>query len=61
MKILNAFRDGMRRAAAAPAVLFGVFALTFLVALPLGLVLRGHDRRTASAESVAARRWRRRA
>ena len=41
MKTLNAFRDGMRRAAGAPAVLLGVFALTFLVALPLGLVLAG--------------------
>ena len=41
MRILNAFRDGLRRATAAPVVLFGVFALTFLVALPLGLVLAG--------------------
>ena len=41
MRIFNAFRDGVRRASAAPAVLFGVFALTFLVALPLGLVLAG--------------------
>jgi hypothetical protein len=41
MTILNAFRDGMRRVAAAPAVLLGVAALTFLVALPLGVVLAG--------------------
>jgi hypothetical protein len=41
MTILSAFRDGVRRVTRAPAVLFGVFALTFLVALPLGLVLAG--------------------
>jgi len=39
MTILNAFSDGVRRVTAAPAVLLGIFALTFLVALPLGLVL----------------------
>jgi hypothetical protein len=39
--VLKALRDGMRRVAAAPAVWFGVFVLTFLLALPLGLVLRG--------------------
>jgi hypothetical protein len=41
MTILNAFRDGVRRVLAAPAVVLGVFALTFLVALPLGVVLAG--------------------
>jgi hypothetical protein len=39
--VLKALRDGARRVNAAPAVLFGVLALTFLLALPLGLVLRG--------------------
>jgi hypothetical protein len=39
--VLKAVRDGMRRVNSAPAVLTGVLALTFLLALPLGLVLRG--------------------
>jgi hypothetical protein len=38
--VLKALRDGMRRVNAAPAVLFGVLMITFLLALPLGLVLR---------------------
>jgi hypothetical protein len=57
MKILNAFRDGMRRAATAPAVLLGVFALTFLVALPLGLALAGmidNSLTNSEAASLAA-------
>lgn len=41
LMVLTAFRDGMRRVNTAPAVLAGVLALTFLLALPLGLVLRG--------------------
>jgi hypothetical protein len=39
--VLKALGDGMRRVNAAPAVLFGVLVLTFLLALPLGLVVRG--------------------
>jgi hypothetical protein len=39
--VVNALRDGIRRVNAAPAVLVGVLLLTFLIALPLGLVLRG--------------------
>jgi hypothetical protein len=39
MTVLLAFKDGMRRVTAAPAVLAGVFLLTVLLALPLGLVL----------------------
>ncbi len=39
--VLKAVRDGIGRVNAAPAVLVAVLALTFLMALPLGLVLRG--------------------
>lgn len=38
--VLSALRDGVRRVNRAPAVLFGVAALTVLLALPLGLVVR---------------------
>jgi hypothetical protein len=41
MTILTAFLDGMRRVRSAPAVLLGLFAVTFLVTAPLGLVLAG--------------------
>lgn len=41
MRIFNAFTDGMRRVTRAPAVLLGMLLLTFLVALPPGLVLAG--------------------
>ncbi len=40
MRILTAFRDGVRRVNGAPAVLAGMFFATLLVALPLSLVLR---------------------
>ena len=39
--VLHAVRDGLQRVRRAPAVLLGVLALTFLLALPLGLVVRG--------------------
>lgn len=39
--VLHAVRDGIERVRRAPAVLLGVLALTLLVALPLGLVVRG--------------------
>ncbi len=41
MIIARAFRDGLRRVHAAPSVLFGVYLLTLLVALPLASVMRG--------------------
>jgi hypothetical protein len=41
MSVLAAWRDGMRRVNAAPVVLAGMFALTFLIALPLSIALRG--------------------
>lgn len=40
-KIIACWRDGVKRVNHAPAILFGVFALTILMALPLGLVVRG--------------------
>ncbi len=40
MTIVAAFRNGIERVGRAPLVLVGVFLLTFLVALPLGLTLR---------------------
>jgi hypothetical protein len=39
--VLHAVRDGTRRVRRAPAMLLGVLALTLLLALPLGLVVRG--------------------
>jgi hypothetical protein len=54
MKILTAFRDGARCATAAPAVLAGVFVLTFLVALPLGLVLAGMIDQSLTGSEAAA-------
>ena len=41
MTIARALRDGMRRVTRAPALLAGVLLLTLLMALPLGLALRG--------------------
>jgi len=41
MTIWAAWRDGMRRVNAAPLILFGAYALTLFVALPLSLALRG--------------------
>jgi hypothetical protein len=41
MAVTTAFRDGVRRVNGAPMVLAGMFAVTFLIALPLSLVLRG--------------------
>jgi hypothetical protein len=53
--MLNALRDGMGRVGRAPAVLAGLLAITFLLALPLGLVLRGmlHE---SLGSSLAAQR-----
>jgi len=41
MIIARAFRDGLGRVHAAPSVLFGVYLLTLLLALPLASVVRG--------------------
>ena len=53
MIIFNAFRDGIRRVNAAPAVLAGVLIATLLVTLPLGLALRS-ALRAHLGDSVAA-------
>ncbi|HAK56985.1 MAG: hypothetical protein QF463_04150 [Vicinamibacterales bacterium] len=53
MPITVAFRDGARRVQSAPAILAGVFALTLLLALPLGLALR-NSIRAHLGDSVAA-------
>ena len=41
MRVATAWRDGVRRVNGAPAVLAGMFALTFFIALPLSIALRG--------------------
>ena len=41
MTAFEAFRGGVRRVNGAPAVLLGAVSLTFLVALPLSVMLRG--------------------
>ena len=53
MIIFNAFRDGIRRVNAAPAVLAGVLIATLLATLPLGLALRS-TLRAHLGDSVAA-------
>ncbi|HEY3383314.1 MAG TPA: hypothetical protein VGK32_16195 [Vicinamibacterales bacterium] len=53
MTTLSALRDGIRRVNAAPAVMFGVLLLTFLLALPLGVVLHGMIRESLG-DSLAA-------
>lgn len=57
MIIVRAFGDGLRRVSAAPAVLFGVYLLTLLLALPLAGVLRAmigdHLGESLTADRVA--------
>lgn len=57
MTIGAAFLEGHRRVVAAPAVLLGVFVLTFLMALPLALAVRaeiaGHLGSSLEAETAA--------
>ena len=52
-----AWIDGWRRVAAAPAIVAGVFALTFVLALPLALTMRGmieaHLGRSLAADQAA--------
>src|SRR5947208_2804491 len=58
MTVIEALRDGIRRVNRAPAILFGVWLLTTLVSLPLGLAMRGlleqHLDSSLAAESAAA-------
>jgi hypothetical protein len=53
----RSFVDGLRRVFAAPALLAGVFGLTFFLALPLAISLRGtietHLGRSLTANAVA--------
>ena len=55
--IVSAWRDGFRRVLAAPAVLAGVFVVTFAAALPLAVTLRGaieaHLGRSLVADAAA--------
>lgn len=53
MSIIKALRDGMQRVNRAPAVLAGLVVLTFLLALPLGLVLRGMIRESLGPSLAA--------
>jgi hypothetical protein len=55
--LFNVWLDGWRRVAAAPAIVAGVFALTFALAWPLALTMRGlletHLGRSLMAEQAA--------
>jgi hypothetical protein len=57
MSIFAAFGDGIRRVNAAPAILAGVALVTLVLALPLGLTLRGllsaHLGSSLAAETAA--------
>jgi hypothetical protein len=58
MSALAAFRDGIRRVNGAPMLVIGLCLVTFLIALPLSLALRGmigaHLGRSLAAETVAS-------
>lgn len=47
------FRDGIRRVNSGPAVVLGVWALSLILALPLGLVLRGLIRASLGSSLAA--------
>jgi hypothetical protein len=53
----SSWRDGWKRVAAAPAIVAGVFAMTFLLALPLAMIVRGllaaHLGSSLAAETAA--------
>jgi hypothetical protein len=57
MRSLSSWRDGWTRVLAAPAILAGVFAMTFLLALPLAMTLRdmlaAHVGNSLAAETAA--------
>jgi hypothetical protein len=57
MGVVTAFRQGLGRVAGAPAIFVGVALLTFLLALPAGLALRGmlrsHLGESRAAETAA--------
>jgi len=51
-----AFREGLRRAARAPALLAGTFAVTLLIAIPLTIALRGMIASQLDASAMSAAR-----
>jgi len=51
-----AFREGLRRAARAPALLAGTFAVTLLIAIPLTIALRGMIASHLDASAMSAAR-----
>ena len=51
--VFNCFLDGIRRVHSAPAIVFALWALSFLLALPLGLVLRGLIRNSLGTSLAA--------
>ena len=53
MPIITALLDGLRRVGRAPLILVGAMLLTLLIALPMGLLLRG-ELQTALGDSVVA-------
>jgi hypothetical protein len=57
MRSSSSWRDGWTRVAAAPAIIVGVFAMTFLLALPLAMIVRGmlaaHLGTSLAAETAA--------
>ncbi len=56
--MIHAFLDGVRRVAAAPTLAVGLYAVTLVTAVPLGLVVRdavaAHLDASTSADAVAA-------
>ena len=54
MKIIPAFSSGIRRVNGAPLVLAGVYVLTWLIALPLGLALQQMIADSLGASGAAA-------
>src|ERR1044072_2380023 len=58
MDSLSSWRSGWKRVLAAPWIALGVFALTFLLALPLAITMRGllaaHLRGSLAAETAAS-------
>ena len=56
--LIQSWSDGWKRVLAAPAIAAGVFAMTFLLALPLAITLRGqlasHLGSSVAAETAAS-------
>ena len=56
--LFNVWRDGWKRVLAAPAIVAGIYVMTFAIALPLAITLRGalsaHLGSSLAAETAAA-------